>query len=1345
VSFDNSRFTFNPFNDYAGVVMEQGRVQTDADWNEQLSESMRLEQATTLDTLGQAVVPATTPFAFQIAPSTAPNGSITIGRGRMYVDGILVENHGNPKHAAWDPALGEMSGSPQPPPSADANPVAFESQPYYPGAAFPQTAGDYLVYLDVWRQPVTFIEDSSLIDPAINVDTTGRLRTQWRVMTAPVASGTTCGEPLSPWPVSAGQLSTTTITSGPSGPCCLTAGTGYSGVENQFYRVEIHNPGNAGGVGATFKWSRENASVQTSISAIGTGNTSAGVLSTQLTVASLGRDQVLGFSAGDWVEILTDANDNLSQPGYLCKIDRVDPSTGSIILTVTAPSTVTLGSAYTRLVRWDQKSKIYDSDNNLYCDLDKLASGTSEDNGFYGIPVPTDGTSLQLESGIVVTFGISSPSGSFLPLDYWNIAARTANQSIDVLSSAAPRGQHHHFAALSIATVNASGTVTNASDCRGPWPNAGEGCSCCCTYTVGADGDYPTITAALAALPAAGGEICLLPGDLYENVILSGKHNVLIHGCGWQTHVFSASLASNAGQSSASTSGSGTQTTPSTPAPESGLAAVFTILDSTNIELRSFSISAAKGEVGVLLDRAATADEQPTANSSGFTDEHISRKPGKGDTGVVLDELILDASTMPAIVAVSVRQLEITACQIDMHDVRSLWASVYLSGDDLLFARNQVAVVKATPFTERSSQIDLQPNASEEATLPASSKMLKVDVKKKPKTSSSKSARLEALALEILSDMAKHAPGGIQIAGPSTNVLVVENQISGGARNGITLGNFLLLDRNGKDTGKLSGVMWELETECTRTSTTQIPGTTGSGDSLETFAAGGLLRNIRIERNAITSMGMAGIGVAAFWDLTKLYEVISIENLFIVENTISLCMQREMNALTSFLGFAYGAISLADVSNLEIRDNQITDFGETPAADTCGIFLLHGEMVEISRNQIRETRDWKKASRLATKIDNNLRAGILVALVTPPSLTSSSFTDPTFEDTTSTSDEKDRYEIIAGTGSRIASRAVYEPGLPALRIQENVVRTAVGLALQAPLVYGPVSIVDNHFSSGGAVRVHSPRKYADFRSALSDTEAFTDPLLINVVNKGLAIEDSATIEAFAKAFAAREESSLGTTRGLAAASSGAILFANNTCQLEARVSGVSGYCSTLLLSHDGVLATGNQFWVDGPASTLVYDAAFMGVLSAQVTSNRFQEARPHAAITSALTRAHANITTQNIATFCIKAEGNIVHDEPNIILFPNLCRKKREKDLAVASRDVTTAPAQAAAADSTSSPQTSQSVEKAAPEKDSKLEQKTPPSTASPAASPQSPQPAEAAPQASVDEKADPSNNPQVY
>ena len=109
----------------------RARVQLDSDWNEWLAEISRRTRAGTLDLVGRAAYPPTTPFAFQITASvTGTTNSLSIGRGRMYVDGLLAENHGDPAAAAWDPALAELSGSPQPPPATDPDPLDFTAQPY---------------------------------------------------------------------------------------------------------------------------------------------------------------------------------------------------------------------------------------------------------------------------------------------------------------------------------------------------------------------------------------------------------------------------------------------------------------------------------------------------------------------------------------------------------------------------------------------------------------------------------------------------------------------------------------------------------------------------------------------------------------------------------------------------------------------------------------------------------------------------------------------------------------------------------------------------------------------------------------------------------------------------------------------------------------------------------------------------------------------------------------------------------------------------------------------------------------------------------------------------------------
>src|SRR6201996_8301736 len=547
MSFDNSRFTFDPWKNYSGVVMEQGRVQLDSDWNEWLAELNRRLQAGTLDMLGSAVYPATTPYAFQITATTSSSGTsqLTIGPGRMYVDGLLAENHGDPAAAVWDPALAELSGSPQPPPATEVGAIDYTKQPYLPDATIP-AGGPFLAYLDVWERPVTYIEDPNLIDKAVGVDTTGRLQTVWQVKLMPVPQGSswTCTTPV-PWPRSAGLLTTGTVPSAASGPCCLSDGSGYTGMENQFYRVEIHQPGTATPGGATFNWSRDDASVMSGVTAIASVTNSAGNPASQLTVVSLGRDQVLGFAPGNWIEVLDDTLELNGQPGAMAQIDTVDFSARTLTLTTTltvsfplvAGGNQTDPASHVRIRRWDQAGKIYESDGTtVWADLG--AAGSTGD-----IPVPPAGTTLILENGVTISFDESPAGGSFQTGDFWTFAARTADGSVETLTKAPPQGIHHHYARLSIVDLS----VPSATDCRAKWPpTSGAECGCCCTCTVGdgieSFGAFTSIQKAIDSLPANGGEGCILPGRYFENVFIRNRKDVVVHGCGWQTRIASASL-----------------------------------------------------------------------------------------------------------------------------------------------------------------------------------------------------------------------------------------------------------------------------------------------------------------------------------------------------------------------------------------------------------------------------------------------------------------------------------------------------------------------------------------------------------------------------------------------------------------------------------------------------------------------------------------------------------------------------------------------------------------------------------------------------------------------------------
>jgi Family of unknown function (DUF6519) len=489
MTFDISRNIFNPWNDYLGVVMQQGRVHLDSDWNELLAEFARRIHAGTLDVVGLSGVPSTTPSAFQILvtpPDSNGHPHVTLGIGRIYVDGVLAENHGSAGAPQWDPALADFSGSP-------ATPLDFTAQPYVRGATLPALGtGPYLVYLDVWQRDVSYLQDPSLVDQAIGIDTTGRLQTVWQVKLLDVSAfagafaGSTPDSALwTPPPVVPGGPLWQTLTQGsPSLLSNAPAATGYTGQENQLYRVEIHQGGSAASSStlpvayapgiATFKWSRENASVATAVTAIASATNSLGTAASQLTVASLGRDQVLGFNVGDWIEITDDYLElngtppqpgvpPSMQPGELHQIDSID----SAALTITLDSAVSVSNfplsggvtdpaRHTRIRRWDQSGIIYLADGQTaWANLATL--------GDNGIPVPPSGTSLILENGITVAFDLSTP-GNFQAGDYWTFAARTADGSVAPLTRAPPAGTDHHICRLAILDFTAS--PPTVVDCR---------------------------------------------------------------------------------------------------------------------------------------------------------------------------------------------------------------------------------------------------------------------------------------------------------------------------------------------------------------------------------------------------------------------------------------------------------------------------------------------------------------------------------------------------------------------------------------------------------------------------------------------------------------------------------------------------------------------------------------------------------------------------------------------------------------------------------------------------------------------------------------------------------------
>lgn len=485
---DFSRATFDAKKHYSGVLMQQGRVQTDADWNEQEAIQRRRTQVEARDVIGRCGAPKDD-AGFAIAISA---GKLTIGAGRYYVDGILCEN--------------------------ETEDLAFDAQP--DGAGAPDwaellakaKAANALVYLDVWERHITPLDDPLLREVALGgPDTATRVKTVWQVRVLPtavtrdpaklgqlqatrakllkkreemVAAGAnpqeiaaldaelakadkeiaaigaapTCDDAFPEWDALVAdpdrRMNARAQAPPPAtGPCIVPPTAGYRRLENQLYRVEVHTAGAPGT--ATFKWSRDNGTVVTAIEKI-SGN--------KVTVHDLGPDDVLGFASNQWVELSDDRLELDGKPGQLVQIDTVSSSLRQITLK-SAPAPLASGadgvdrSLHPKLRRWDQTGST------------ATASG-----------VAMTGAWLALEDGVEVQF----QTADYRTGDYWVIPARTATGEIEwppyEIPNTAPlpqprRGIHHHFCRLALISFDAEKKAWSvADDCRTLFPPLTEPC-----------------------------------------------------------------------------------------------------------------------------------------------------------------------------------------------------------------------------------------------------------------------------------------------------------------------------------------------------------------------------------------------------------------------------------------------------------------------------------------------------------------------------------------------------------------------------------------------------------------------------------------------------------------------------------------------------------------------------------------------------------------------------------------------------------------------------------------------------------------------------------------------------
>ena len=323
---DFSRQTFDPAKHYSTVRMQQGRVQLDADWNEQADLALYREEAAAASLVGGCGGPlggaAFKPIlsAAELSKEelawleehepkfTFDKGDFLLSPGRYFADGALCECE---------------------------HPVPYAKQADLPGLEAIKVAekGSTIVYLDVWQRHVTWLDDPLLRETALGgADTATRTKTVWQVRTIFVKDKKiTCAEDSGDYR-DATAPSTGTLKArarreaADPDPCSVPESAGYRGLENQLYRVEIHAGGKALDLAAA---------------------------GTETAVKRVAPDQVV-YAEGKWqigqdVEVFRSAVDSDPMEGWLATVVGHDAKTKTLTLSATLPDLIAADAPRLRL------------------------------------------------------------------------------------------------------------------------------------------------------------------------------------------------------------------------------------------------------------------------------------------------------------------------------------------------------------------------------------------------------------------------------------------------------------------------------------------------------------------------------------------------------------------------------------------------------------------------------------------------------------------------------------------------------------------------------------------------------------------------------------------------------------------------------------------------------------------------------------------------------------------------------------------------------------------------------------------------------------------------------------
>lgn len=399
-----SRDGYRPDRRYSGVYQQQGRMITDADWNEMVAIAAEALRSRVGDMVGSG----------SPALDGVVDDSGQLRPGAVYADGVRAELR----------------------PRSDATGHVYDSQADFPGRPV-RPGGAHQLYLDVWERTVVSLADPALLDPALHgADTTSRTQTMAQLKWAP--PGVDLLDPdLNPQ-VGNGTLTAalrhggTLTESDPCDPCAQEIVTDVAATGNYLFRVEVHDIGrdSAGLSRIVLKWSSENGAEQFEW-----------------------ESRPPSFAATGWAYETYDdvAEKHLGVhlvPGFT-------PTRGTLGADVPSlapedPSWVRRWDGFCRLSRHGSQWQLDTS--GPFAGVDRgipLASQSPLGPSHGNVEVASGASTLEVHLNLLsLKVSLDLSGGRVVPGDFWQVLVRERGERQVTVLSAQPTGVRHHYLPL---------------------------------------------------------------------------------------------------------------------------------------------------------------------------------------------------------------------------------------------------------------------------------------------------------------------------------------------------------------------------------------------------------------------------------------------------------------------------------------------------------------------------------------------------------------------------------------------------------------------------------------------------------------------------------------------------------------------------------------------------------------------------------------------------------------------------------------------------------------------------------------------------------------------------------